>query len=540
MRVVHRWGTFLVLVLGCACAALARQHAPGAKPAEPAPAPAAPAAEPTLVMSASVASLAKVAALAKDVGLGEVPYLSTTFIEQQMPFIGPGGLAGDRPLGVLLYADGARVALEDTAIVLPVNAGKADLEGFVQSGGKPFDGRTDMVTLEGMGFRRGKDQFIFGPVPRAVAAVGEDALAAAYAGNELIARVDVDVAALKRAIPNQYEQFFAELDAGVEAEDDAADAARAGADLVIGTMRDVTRIGLSLGRSGAGALRVGLSAEPFELPAPPAAAASFRRPGFPEGTLFRADFAHPPAKALAVVARIAKLLEREAFFARATPAQQDQFRELAADVANLLLGGEAGSLGIDLVDGHPVVYWVTRHPAAGEAGADQGRDLGRDVQAIADQAQALAKPAGARGRAMLTQDSYSAGEGERVHRLVLADEAGAPELFLDAVQREGLVLMAIGTTDARHLERLLSLETDGSTTGLASGWIDLAALDAAGALPDADDSGLGEAAMKELKAALKGQRLEWTVSGGNGAARIDVDLPASLLQTLGKVTGLVE
>ena len=532
MRVVTRLGVVVGLVLAGAGAVLAQQPRPGAKPAEPAAA--APAAAPTLVMSASVASLEKVAALAKDAGVGEVPYLSATFVEQQMPFIGTGGLAADRPLGILLYAGGERVDLEEAAIVLPVNPGKADLASFVKSGAKPFEGRGDMVTLEGMGFRRGKDQFIFGQMPPAVAAVPEDALARGYVGNELVARVDVDVAVLKRAIPKQYEQFFAELDAGVDADDPAA---RAGADLVIRPMRGVTRLGLSLARAAAGGLRLGVSAEPFDLPDAPAADAAFPRPGFPEGTVFRADFVCAPARALAAVAPIARLLEREAFFADATPEQQDQFRRLAADVADLLLAGNAGSLGVELIDGKPVVYWITRHPAGGD-----GRfpDLGADMRAIAVRAEALSKSPGADAKPKISLQDYSVGEGERAHRLVLLDEAGAPELYLDTLQREGLRFVAIAAEDTKPLERVLALKPEGNATALASGWIDLSMLAKADMLPDADDAGLGETAMKELKAGLAGQRLDWTLSGAKGTARIDLDFPPAVLQTLGKATGLVQ
>ena len=562
----------LLPVLGLACVAIGQVPDPGgaadaakdkppaaAAPADGAPAPAAaPAAvEPALVMAASVASIDRVAAFLKEAGLGEVPFVSTQFIEGQMPFIGAGGLAGDRPVGVLFYA-GQGVDLEKAAtFVLPVNPGKAELAGFVQNGAKPVDGRTDLVTLEGMGFRRSDDLFIFGQVPGAVAAVPTDALASAYAApggadGGVLARVEFDVAAVKRAMPNEYAAFFATLDAGVKA-DNAAE--QAGAELVAGPMRALTRLTLTLGRSAATApaapatpaadgaaapagLRLGLVAEPFDLPAA-AQGGKFPRPGMPPGTLFRADLAHPPAKALSRVTALFKLLEQEKVFQESSKEQQEHYRALWADLTGLLLGGDAASLGVRLVEGKPVVYWVTRHPAGAAP------DPAAGMAAIVAREQALVKlaPGGGNNKppAMLAHSQYAIAGGLTASRLT-AGEGGKPELYLDAVRRpEGdVVLMTISPTDGAFLEPLAALPAEGEATDLLSGWVDLAALMATGVLPGGEDAGIGETAMRELHAAMKGQRLDWSVSPESGAVRLNVDVPAAVLRALAQAAGLTE
>ena len=81
--------------------------------------------QPALVLSASVTSLDAVGAVAKDIGVGEIPILSASDIEQRMPFIGAGGLAGDRPLGVLLYAGPGLNVEQGFTFVLPVKPGAA-------------------------------------------------------------------------------------------------------------------------------------------------------------------------------------------------------------------------------------------------------------------------------------------------------------------------------------------------------------------------------------------------------------------------------
>src|SRR5688572_1907199 len=124
-----------------------------------APPPAAP--EPKPVMSASVASLKKIDALAKEIGFPNVRFFSATFIEDQIPFIGAGGLASDRPLGVRFYLEPGVDLEKGATFILPVNPGKAELKTFLERGAQPVDERADLVKLGDIAYRRGKDQFMF-------------------------------------------------------------------------------------------------------------------------------------------------------------------------------------------------------------------------------------------------------------------------------------------------------------------------------------------------------------------------------------------
>lgn len=490
-------------------------------PAQNAAAPAA--GEPALVLSASVASLDKVAEFGKELGLGELPFLSADFIEQRMPFIGAGGLAPDRPMGVLYYL-GPDIDLEQSAtFVLPVNPGKAELKTFVANGAQHVEGRTDLVALEGVSFRRAADQFVFGQITDAVSAVREDALTSAYANDPPLARVDFDVTALRRAVPERYDAFFAEVREGVDGTDTAE---QAGADLVIDLMRSVKRLGLSLTRADAGALRLGITLEPFNFAGEPPV--KLTRPGMPPGTMFRADLAHPPAKALArVTDAINTLLEKDGDFARLPAPRQQQVRALATRAANLLLDGEAASLGVEAVEGHAVVYWIVQRTG----GANDAGRLEKQMNELVQQADETAKAAN-QPSPLAPVATYDAG-GSKVHRLVVA-ENGKPGLYIDAVQREGAVLMALSPADGKFVERLLTLEPEGETSARVSGWVNPSALAASGMVPGAQDAGLDAKAVDNLMAGLQNPRLAWTASFENGALRFDMDLPQPLLQNLVK------
>ena len=125
-----------------------------------------------------------------------------------------------------------------------------------------------MVQLGTLGFRRTHGQCLFGQWPEAVAAVREDALTAGYAKHpSVLARVEVDVAAIKRTIPERYESFFTGASANV---DKTNPGEQAGADLLIDACRRITRLSLSASRGDNQGLRLALAAAPFDAPNQPA------------------------------------------------------------------------------------------------------------------------------------------------------------------------------------------------------------------------------------------------------------------------------
>ena len=263
--------------------------------------------------------------------------------------------------------------------------GKAELKTFIDNGAQTVGGRTDLVTLEGVGFRRAKDQFIFGQIVEAVSAVREDVLTSAYANDTAaLARVDVDIAAFKQAMPERYDAFSRGTRRRRRRKDD--DAQQAGADLVIGLIRELTRVGVFArplrGRRPAAEHHRRRRSRRLKSRRP-----GIPRPGFPQGTIFRADLAHPPAKVLArITSTVSTLIERDEDFAKLTAPQQEQVRSLASDVAKFVLGGDAGSVGVEAVKEQVVVYWVTRQSAEGAK-----RDVAKEITALAARADEVAK-----------------------------------------------------------------------------------------------------------------------------------------------------
>jgi hypothetical protein len=485
-------------------------------------------AAPAMIVAASIASTQKASAAAKEMGLGEIPFISAQFIEEQMPFIGPGGLASDRPLGVLFYA-GGDVDLERSAtFVFPVNPGKAELKTFIDRGAQPVAGRTDVVKLEAFAFRRAKDQFIFGQVEGAVAAVREDVLTSAYGAadaKDALARVDVDVAAIKNTLPEKYEAFFTDVVAGVDKKEPGA---QAGADFVVKLMRGITRLRLAASRAGEGdaaGLKLAVLVEPFAV-SKGGLAKNYIRPGLPRGTLARADIAMPPADAFSRVTDVlVDVIGKDAGFAKLTAKQQEQAEALAASVAKVLLSGDAASLGVERVkDRVFVVDWVSRRAAPPDVEAEM-----KDVVAQGAEFSRRMNETGS----PFEYRTYTAPGGVKVHRLVMK-EAGRPSLIADAVAGPGnVVRMTFSTEEGTFVERLLSLKDEGEATSPISGWVDPAAmLEFAGVVDPMK--------VHDLKDAIRGRRVQWSGTPETNAVRIEISAPKQLLQNLPKIVPLVQ
>jgi hypothetical protein len=516
-----RRGTFVAWLLAAAIPLLAAARCADAQRIADLPQPPATTTNPpaALVLTASAASLDAVSSITKDMGPGaDVPLLTADFIEQRLPFIGPGGLAHDRPLGVLFYLASDLDLERALTFVLPVNPGKAELKTFTDKGGSFVAGRTDLVSLEGVGFRRTKDQFIFGQTAGAVAAVREDVLTSAYAGSPgVLARVDFDAAALRKTIPDRYDAFLADIDSNIDTTDPAA---RAGVELVTRALRAVTRLGVSVARTANdGGVRLALRVEPFAPPKKLAATpATLTRPGFPDGTtILRADLASSPAESLVnVTDAIKTTVERDAQFAKLSPQQQERARALASGFAAFLLAGESGSLAVESTNGQTVGHWVTQRSGA-------PIDVERDMRALAQQAAELARSTKDVKPAMSYESYATRPSGTKVHRLVLPQD-GKPSLYVDAIARDSTVFMSVAQSPGKFVERLLSLQHAGETATLASGWLDLDAFSALGIVPAVQGA-----------VDVKGQRLAWTATAEQGTLRIDIDIPKSLLQHVPKL-----
>ena len=283
MKTLRRLALPAALLLGLAVSVHAQEAPQAAATAAP-------------FFRASVASFDAITQLVTDLGLPVTNYQAT--LESQVPFLGPGSVAGDRPFGVVLLAsDDTRNLQQNAVFVIPAVPGKVTAEALTQAGAKPVDGQPGSYALEVLNLRQAANDLIVQiGATQGLALVGESAFAADYRQPGNVAVVAVDLAAARTAAPTAYNAIISQIETNSASR--AADpAARAGEDFgaaaVLTFIKRLEKVSVALGRD-ATALHLKTWLAPFTAkavtPAP--------RPNFPQGVLFQAHVVYPDADAV--------------------------------------------------------------------------------------------------------------------------------------------------------------------------------------------------------------------------------------------------
>ncbi|HEY2586448.1 MAG TPA: hypothetical protein VGI81_11850 [Tepidisphaeraceae bacterium] len=471
----------------------------------------------TNVGSISLASLSRLAHEAGELGIKLPPPLTAEGIERQFPFVGAGGFDPDRPVGVFFFAGpGTRFAADaGIAYVLPVKPDVATLKSVLDLGGKPLGNGSGAVEWNGMTFRRTPNNYvIFSRSPDAAIAVREADLLDGYrpplsprTGPDVpILRASFDAAACRRADPSRFRMMVDGLTYP------AASRSPAAADALRAIAWRITRLDLAMLRSGDElSLKFGIA--PIRIPA----AGTFTRPGMPEGVVARFDVAAPPMQVMPWL---------ESVFGRFWPGLalsggrwDDEFRR---DAVQILLGGDAVSMGLDPRENVGVFYIVQQHV--------QADPVARLRQAAERSNLVAAYPVDKTRAAFLEFTQYTTPAGLHVAR-VKVTEGPACTFCLDLVRRADTVYITGSTDPGQFVESLVGAKQEGHMVGLATGSLNLAA---AMAILD-DVTGLGgmpPPQRQQLNRILNGRSLTLSATGETDEAVFDAAVPRDLVKDL--------
>lgn len=506
---------------------------------------------PVPVGLAAVRSLDAVTALAAQFGLPLPPEISAAGIEQQFPFIGRGGLATDRPIGAVFVASPDLKPGQVHVFVFPLKPGAAPLAALKRVGAEPMPGRADTVIVQGAALRRTADHLLFGPVPAAVASLQEDLIDDAFKDPASLARVSVNVKAIRAAVPRQYRQFVQMLEAGTkqgaarrarellgpDADPEAArriaeegDAAYlAGGRAAIAALEKLERLSVALDQGDFG-LRVGATVQPLA----PAAARAAPRHGLPPECFVRFDAAFSVAGVLRPQADLLPrfMAQRDEAKGRAlTEQEKKQLASWLARTIDLAFGGAATTVGAEMSGGKPVVYVVYHY--------DKPTDYAADLRRLIDEIKATAVRENA--RPPLGHSTYALGD-LKVTRVRLSDTtAAAPQAYyMDCVQRGQEVFLTVSASELRFIDRLLAAKPQGNLQGLAGGWLDAgAAYDALARIPGSPVDLIPEKERNALAGLVRGHRLHFSASARGDAVTVDLTLPPGLVRSVPKLLEMV-
>lgn len=462
--------------------------------------------------SLSIASLSRISAEAKDLGIELPPMMTAEGIEQRFSFIPAGGLDADRPVGVFLFAADnlEQAGGRNLAFAIPLKKGAATLKSFLDQGGRPLGGGSGAVKLNGNYFRRTAFYLIFGQTAQAVVGMRDAELLDPYrppqtgrdkAPDGVLIRFSADLAAARQVDASRVQRLFNGLKyvAGRRGYGVATDVAA-------GLASQAGRLDAALVRNGQElSLQVGVA--PMRVPA----GGTFVRPGMPQEVIARIDMGAPPLQVLPWV---------ESVFGRYVPGvQHDDFLHRLADI---LLGGQAVSVGLEPRGDIAILYMVQQQVKA---------DPIARLKQLAEQSDLAANYAADKTKANRMEfGQYTSEHGLHVARVKFM-QGGTATLCLDLVRQVDAVFLTASTDLGRYLESLIEQKPQGHFSGLINGSVNLAA-----ALEIISDAGgknrIPPAQLKRLHEIFKDRMLTLSATGGGDEAVFGITVDRSLVKDL--------
>lgn len=464
------------------------------------------------VGSLSVASLSRLSAEARDLGIKLPPILTAEGIERQFRFIPPGGLDVDRPIGLFFFAGTSDHSVErNMAIAFPMKKGIAPLKSFLDQGGKPLGGGSGAVELNGAFFRRTALYLIWSHSAPAVVGVRDAELLDPYRSPQtgrdkspdgVLIRFTADLAAQRQVDAARGQQLLNGL---------KYMAGRSGysvaTDLATSLASQVNRFDAAIVRNRQElSLKIGVA--PLRVPA----GGTFARPGMPQEVIARLDLGAPPLQVLPWA---------ESVYGKFLPGVRND--DFFHNLLDILLGGQAVSIGLEPRGDYAIFYVVQQHVKA---------DPIARLKQLAEQSNLAASYATEKTKAkrMDFGQYYTSERGLHVSRVKFM-EGDTSTLCVDVVRQGDTVFLTASSDLGRYMQSLIELKPQGQFSGLASGSISLGAAleiisDAAG------QNGLPREKLKQLREIFKGQMLTLSATGGADEAVFGITVDGSVIKDL--------
>jgi hypothetical protein len=484
--------------------------------------------EPAAIGSVAATNLDDLDALAKELSVPLPPFLTGPGIEGQFPFIGDGNLDTKQPIGIV-FIGGDELEMSQSAVIsLPIKNGGAPLDKIKEMGAKNVEGKSDTVLADNnMPFRRTQGSLMFGGTVDTIGTVNDKSLTkgAAFSLNDSLIVATVDLATVRKVMPQKFAQFVKEMGENANQDQPADDADKAGQEYGSKLVTDLVekqlqRLDAAITQTDY-TLSLKVAAAPVNVQAPNPTA--YAKPAFPAGILCRVDLAYANQKdAQWSVAVIDKLIEVSKALDNAglKPADAAKVRKLVLKTVSQFAAADAMSLAVAPSGDKVVVYAVNQY-------ADTN-DFAGAVKKLVTEAQSLAKSM-QNDEEFVKVSEYDAG-GKTVTR-VSALDTGKVVGCVDIVQVGNTVAMAFAADDGQHVADLLTNRAQGNLTRLCEGSIDLAAvLDMASKMPDSPLAGMDDAQKKQIQHMFHGQKVTFGAQPTGDSIAIDLTLPKELIR----------
>ncbi len=502
MKLFRKTSLAIMLCLAGAGTLAARAEEPKASASGPAPS-AAP------IGRVSVASFNELKKLIADLGI-PIPLDPRAMIEGNFPFIGPGGLQGDKPIG-LVFIGGEKITTQDGAVLMfPVAEGKAGVESFAKMGGVVTDGHADMVSLGNVKFRRTANYLMmYQGATDLLAAIKDDIFAKDYTRPGRLALLSLDLAAARKVAPTKLKAMFEES-RPKKSPTSAAEAAgeKMGIEFFESCANKFDRFSLAIGRD-----EKNVHMELWLMPVELAEARRFPCPTFPADVVAQMHIAYPNAEAANWASTLmAKIPDDAVADKKPGAAANPKIRAAMTRFVQLFTGADAQSMAVQITARKPVLYLVNQY------GHDV--DAAKEMQEIATELNAANKDSG--DGDVMAFTSYKNAAGQAISRLTQLVK-GKQLTTIDVVQHGRILTFSIADDDGQHVDAVAALPAKGEISKLCTGSIDLdaclSAAESSGQMPP-----LPPEKMKQLHTSLAGQAITWSAKANAEAKYLYVDV----------------
>lgn len=500
----------LLLTLAAASPSFAQQA-----PAAEAPAP---------IARASIASLKDVTGALEDMGV-QMPMDFKGMMEAMFPFIGPGGIDNAAPLGVIFLGGPNLTEQERAVIAFPVAEGKATKADMAKLDAQAVEGHPDIMRLgDQVNFRRTANHLLmYTGAAGALAKINPDVFAADYKQKGNLALISVDIAAARKLDPEGYKNFLNDMNTEAAADMVGKSAAtlegeKFGREMVTRFVESLERLTLAVAIENEELhLKTWLTGPHLE------GKRAFAKPTFPADTFLQMHVVYPNEKAANWSADLVASMPDEAFTedGERTPEQIQRERKLVTGLLKLFTGADAISVAGTMVKGKPVVYVVHQWTED----MDFAKELKDLVNAGLAHSMELKQDPG------LTMDTYSV-DGKTIQRVKLTNrKKPGEEMHIDFLQSGKTVYMTIAADEEKRVTGLAALPTQGETSALSVGAVDLGK--AIAVAEEQDEMKQMPAEQRERMAKLfKDRQVKWVMqhSPEGKFIFVDMSIPTALIK----------
>jgi hypothetical protein len=472
-----------------------------------------------VVGSLSARSLNDLVKVARELGVELPAGFTPAGIRAQYRGVGPA-VRPNRPVGIYIVA-GVGVPFTKTFMwALPVRPGTATLTYLNSDGGRYVTGHTDTLIYWGWTLRRTQHYALIGGTLDAILSVRDSTLTSQYRSSSAVARLQIDVKALRQVAPHLMTRFLKSMN--LSAPPKGADPVQAYfRKLIAEPIRDdIDGVELQFDRTSRD-WRVAMKIKGFE----PWTRAYLQRPKIPGTVVGRMDVVYPDKDKAAWPREFTKQIFN------LTPGEHaPAMQPIITDAVESLLVGEGLTYAVTEIDGKFVVFVVQQYR--------RSIDLKSRVKSIIDSAEQLA--GGSDETRFLADLTYATEDGAEVTRLHVLS-GGQPWAYIDMIQHKRMIVTAMSLDSGRYLPKALPVKVGGRISTGAVGWVDpYSMVQAIQSLPDNPFAGINKYELNKTTAKLRNRKINFSAGFERDWLTFEVTIPENLADTVRATRDLIE